>query len=137
VGHCRPLLDRLVSKHWEVQSIALGVSFNFNPLCRSHGSLFNGTWQKRPGERDHRLRFETEEMTLQTPKAVASTLAQTRGENYKHSIREIKTALNPQHPTPKQENKKTRDQKYVKLQSNIFLRKRQNECVCVRECVCD
>jgi len=55
------------------------------------------------------LRFETEEMTLQTPKAVASTLAQTRGENYKHSIREIKTALNPQHPTPKQENKKTRN----------------------------
>ena len=28
-------------------------------------SLFHGTWQKRPRELDPRLRFETEEMTLQ------------------------------------------------------------------------
>jgi len=32
-------------------------------------------WQKRPGELDHRLRFETEEMTLQMQQAVQTGLA--------------------------------------------------------------
>jgi len=48
-----------------MQSIALGVSFNLNLQSQSHGSLFNGTWQKRPRELDELLRFETEEMTFQ------------------------------------------------------------------------
>ena len=44
--------------------IAFGVSFNLNLQSNSHGSLFNGTWQKRPRERDPRLGFENEETTL-------------------------------------------------------------------------
>jgi len=48
-----------------VESIAFGVSFNLNLQSQSPWSLFNGTWQKRPGELDHRLRFENEETTLQ------------------------------------------------------------------------
>ena len=32
---------------------------NANLQSQSHWSLFNGTWQKRPRELDHRLRFET------------------------------------------------------------------------------
>ena len=42
---------------------AFGVSLNLQSL--SHWFLFNGTWQKRPRELDHRLRFKTEVMTLQ------------------------------------------------------------------------
>jgi len=41
--------------------IAFGVSFNFNLQSQSHWSVFNRTWQKRPRERDHGLRFEIEE----------------------------------------------------------------------------
>jgi len=47
-----------------LQPGAFGVSFNPHLQSQSHWSLFNGTWQKRPRELDHRLRFETEEMTL-------------------------------------------------------------------------
>jgi hypothetical protein len=53
-----------------VQPIAFGVSFNHNPQSQSQWSLFNGTWQKRLKELDHRLRFEIEEMTLQMQQAV-------------------------------------------------------------------
>jgi len=42
----------------ELQPVAFGVSFNLNPQSQSHWSLFNGTWQKRPRELDHRWRFE-------------------------------------------------------------------------------
>ena len=41
------------------------MSLNLNFQSQSHWSLFNGTWQKRPRELDHRLRFEIEDMTLQ------------------------------------------------------------------------
>ena len=41
------------------------VSYNLNLQRQSQWSLFNGTWQKKPRQLDHRLRFETEEMTLQ------------------------------------------------------------------------
>jgi len=46
------------------------VSFNLNLQSQCHWSLFNRTWQKRPTERDHRLRFEIEEMTLRIQQAV-------------------------------------------------------------------
>ena len=49
----------------EIQAIAFGVSFNLILQSQSYWSLFNGTWQKRPGELDYRLRSEIEEMTLQ------------------------------------------------------------------------
>ena len=48
-----------------VQPIAIGMSFHLNLQSQSRGSLFNETWQKRPRERDERLRFENEDMTLQ------------------------------------------------------------------------
>jgi len=48
-----------------VQFIAFGVSSHLNLQSQSHWSLFNGTWQKRPRELDHRLREEIEEMALQ------------------------------------------------------------------------
>jgi len=48
-----------------VQRIAFGVSFILNFQLQSHWPPFNGTLQKRLGELDYRLRFETEEMTLQ------------------------------------------------------------------------
>ena len=48
-----------------VQPIAFGVIFSFNLQSYSPWSLFNGTWQKRPRELDHRLRFEIEEMSFQ------------------------------------------------------------------------
>jgi len=38
------------------------VSFNLNLKSQS---LFTGTWQKRPGELDHRLRFEIEKHVTQ------------------------------------------------------------------------
>ena len=44
--------------HLAVQPIAFGVSFNLNLQSQPHWSLFNGTWQKRLIETDHRLRFE-------------------------------------------------------------------------------
>jgi len=43
-----------------VQPIAFGVSCNLNLQSQSPWSLFNGTWQKRPRELDHQLRFEIE-----------------------------------------------------------------------------
>ena len=46
-------------------SIAFGVSFNLNLQSQSPWSLFNGMWQKRHRELEHRLRFETGEMSLQ------------------------------------------------------------------------
>jgi len=48
-----------------VQPIAFGVSFNLTLQSQSPWSLFKGMWEKRPRERDRRLRFENEEMTLQ------------------------------------------------------------------------
>jgi len=48
-----------------LQPVAFAVSFNVNLQSQSPWSLFNGTWQKKPRELDHRLRFENEEMTLQ------------------------------------------------------------------------
>jgi len=48
------------------------VSFSPNLKSQSRGSVFDETWQKRPRERDQRLRFENEEMTLQTQQAVLS-----------------------------------------------------------------
>ena len=40
-------------------------SFNRNLRTRSPLSRVDGTWQKRPREREHQLRFEIEETTLQ------------------------------------------------------------------------
>jgi len=57
------------------QPIAFGVSFDLNPQSRLHWSLFNRTWQRNNRELDHRLRFETEEMTLQMPQAVLTCMA--------------------------------------------------------------
>jgi len=53
-----------------VQLVAFGVSFKLNLQSQSPWSLFNGTWQKRPRELDHRLTLEIEEMTLQMQWAV-------------------------------------------------------------------
>jgi len=53
-----------------IQPIAVGLSFILNLESKSHWSLFDGTWQKRPRELDYRLRFEKEEMTLQMQQAV-------------------------------------------------------------------
>ena len=50
-----------------VQHIVFGVSFNLNCQSQPH---CNGTWPKRRGELDHRLRFEIEDMTLQMQQAV-------------------------------------------------------------------
>jgi len=43
-----------------IQPIAFGVSFNIDLQPQSHWFLFNGTWQKRPGEPDYWLRVEME-----------------------------------------------------------------------------
>ena len=48
----------------DVQSIACGVAFNQILQSQSNWSLFNKTWQKRPTELKHRLRFEIEDMIL-------------------------------------------------------------------------
>jgi len=42
----------------EVQPVVFKVSCNLNLQAQSHWSLFNGTWQKRRIELDHRLEFE-------------------------------------------------------------------------------
>jgi len=47
-----------------VQPFAFGVSLDFNLQPQLPWYLFCGTWLKRPGELDHRLRCENEEMTL-------------------------------------------------------------------------
>jgi len=49
----------------EVQPIAIGVSFILSLQSQCHGSLFDGTWQKRPRELDDRVRLEKKELTLQ------------------------------------------------------------------------
>ena len=56
-----------------VQPVASGVSIHLNLQYQSPWSFFNGTWQKRPGELDHRLRFENHEMTLQCNKLYYDT----------------------------------------------------------------
>jgi len=48
-----------------VQPISFGVSFDLNLQSQSHWSLSNTTWQKRPRELDHRLRFQNEKRTPQ------------------------------------------------------------------------
>ena len=48
-----------------VEPIACEVSFDDNLQSQSAWSLFNGTWPKRLGELDHRLRIEEEETTLE------------------------------------------------------------------------
>ena len=53
-----------------VQPFAFGVLWDLNLQSQSPWSLFNGTWLKRPGELDHRLRCANEEMTLQMRCAV-------------------------------------------------------------------
>jgi len=50
-----------------IQPIA---SFIFILQSQSRWSLFNGTWQKRPGKLDYSLRFEMEGITLQMQLAV-------------------------------------------------------------------
>ena len=49
------------------QPIVCGESSNLNLQSKSPWFLLNRTWLRlgRPGELDHRLRFENEEMTLQ------------------------------------------------------------------------
>jgi len=58
-----------ITKHMkcsiQVSSLASEVSFNLNLQSESPWSPFHGTWQKRPGELESRLRFEIKEMTLQ------------------------------------------------------------------------
>jgi len=41
-----------------IRCVTFGVSFNPNRQFQAHESLFNGTWEKRPRERDLRLRFK-------------------------------------------------------------------------------
>jgi hypothetical protein len=53
-----------------IQPNAIGVSLNLNLQSQSHWSLFYGTWQRRPRERDKRFRSENEEMPLQMQSAV-------------------------------------------------------------------
>jgi len=53
-----------------LQPIASAVSFGLNLQSESQWSLFSRAWQKRPRERDQRLRFQTEEMSLQMQWAV-------------------------------------------------------------------
>ena len=53
---------------------SFGVSFDLHPQFQLHWSLFNGTWQRNNRELDHRLRFETEEMTLPMPQAVLTCI---------------------------------------------------------------
>ena len=48
----------------------MSCSRNPQSQSQSHWSLFNATWQKRPREPDHRLRFETEEITLHVQHAL-------------------------------------------------------------------
>ena len=48
-----------------VEPIAFGVSFDHNLQSQSCWYLFNGTWPKRLGELDRRLRIEEEETTLE------------------------------------------------------------------------
>ena len=45
-------------------AIAFGVSFNSNLQSQSHWSLFNGEWEKRLQNPDHRLGYENKEITL-------------------------------------------------------------------------
>ena len=42
---------------FNVHPVALEMSFILNLQSQSHWSFFNGTWQKRPRQLDHRLRF--------------------------------------------------------------------------------
>jgi len=49
------------------------MSFNLNLQSQSHSSLFDGTWQQRLREQDHRLRFEIEEKTLEMQEGVDYT----------------------------------------------------------------
>jgi len=53
---------------YQVQPIAFGVSFILILQSQSPGSLFNGTWQKRPRELEQQLRFEIEKND--TPNAI-------------------------------------------------------------------
>ena len=57
-----------------LQPIASTVSFGLNLQSESHWSLFSRARQKRPRERDQRLRFQTEEMSLQMQWAVLKNL---------------------------------------------------------------
>jgi len=62
-----------------IQPTAFGVSLHLNLQSQSPWSLFNETWQKRPREREHRWRFEIEEITAQMQWAV-SLLARHRSD---------------------------------------------------------
>ena len=52
--------------HMYIEPTAFGVSFNLNLQFQCHRSLVNEMRQKRLRELDHRMKLETEEMTLQT-----------------------------------------------------------------------
>ena len=55
----------LRTEKWQSKcSLLYLVWKNLNLQARSRWSLFNRTWQKRPTQLDHRLRFEIEVMTL-------------------------------------------------------------------------
>ena len=71
ISHFSCLMSHFSRLIFHIQPIAFGVSCNLNLQSQSHWSLFNGTWWKRPRERDHRLRFENSETTLQMQQAVS------------------------------------------------------------------
>ena len=60
--HCNTLQH--TATHYHIQHIAFGVSFHLILQSQSNWSLFNGTWQKRRTEVDHRLSFGIGERTL-------------------------------------------------------------------------
>ena len=53
-----------------LQPMAFEELFNLYLQSQPRWFLFNGTWQKRSIELDHRLTFEIEVMTLQMQQAV-------------------------------------------------------------------
>ena len=54
-----------------VKTIAFGVLFNRILQSQSDWSPFNGMWQKRRRELDHRLRPDSQQMTFQMQQAHA------------------------------------------------------------------
>ena len=63
-------LHRTLKYTLRAQPNTFGVLVELDLQSQSHWSLFNRTWQKRPKNLDHQLRFEIETKTLQMQQAV-------------------------------------------------------------------
>jgi len=66
LSHVTHLIESCHTSDWVCATRTRVISH----MYLSHVTLFNGTWQKRTRELDHRLRFEVEEMSLQMQWAV-------------------------------------------------------------------